>query len=475
MSESDQSRTFDQSASEGASSSPPYEANQTTPEAGHDASWSAPGSGSESSASQFDSTATGGASGHAGAYRPGSDSREGPDSSWGAPPPRWGQRTSFAPPANGSVQFATPGQPASQASAQWSHASDHSAPGGSDQNFAPGAGPAPQNAPRAQQWGLGDPKPGVIPLRPLQIGELFEGTFRAMRSNPSVVFGFTLVVVLIVAVITAIISSLTVDSVFNKLFPLIDQTDEDPTVLIDFILSDLSSIATNLGINAVTTTVLLTISTVLVTGVLCATVQDAVLGRACTLAEAWNQIKSRVGVLSLYGLLLSIPSIAIGALMIFVLTQLGSAQESDMQRIVIMVLVATVAALIFSLVYLFLLIRLLYVEIVIVIERSGLIDSIKRSWKLTKGSFWRTFGRYALIYILLTALVSVASGVVGAVTGLLALTGSPTILFVSSVLGTTIAQAITLPVVACFTTLMYVDERMRKENLGPALAQAARA
>ncbi|MGV2448179.1 UNVERIFIED_CONTAM: hypothetical protein FO527_29780, partial [Bacillus sp. ATCC 13368] len=121
-----------------------------------------------------------------------------------------------------------------------------------------------------------------------------------MRSNPSVVFGFTLVVVLIVAVITAIISSLTVDSVFNKLFPLIDQTDEDPTVLIDFILSDLSSIATNLGINAVTTTVLLTISTVLVTGVLSATVQDAVLGRACTLAEAWNQIKPRVGVPSLY-------------------------------------------------------------------------------------------------------------------------------------------------------------------------------
>lgn len=127
MSESDQSRTFDQSASEGASSSPPYEANQTAPEAGHDASWSAPGSGSASSASQFDSTATGGASGHAGAYRPGSDSREGPDSSWGAPPPRWGQRTSFAPPANGSDQFATPGQPASQASAEWSHASDHSA------------------------------------------------------------------------------------------------------------------------------------------------------------------------------------------------------------------------------------------------------------------------------------------------------------------------------------------------------------
>ena len=43
------------------------------------------------------------------------------------------------------------------------------------------------------------PKPGIIPLRPLVVGDLLKGSFSALRKNPAVLFGFTLIIMSIVA------------------------------------------------------------------------------------------------------------------------------------------------------------------------------------------------------------------------------------------------------------------------------------
>src|SRR5690625_3944619 len=38
-------------------------------------------------------------------------------------------------------------------------------------------------------------QPGIIPLRPLTLGEIYDGAFRAVRTNPGVMFGLAAVIV----------------------------------------------------------------------------------------------------------------------------------------------------------------------------------------------------------------------------------------------------------------------------------------
>ena len=51
-----------------------------------------------------------------------------------------------------------------------------------------------------QQWGQPQgwaPPPvqrGIIPLRPLNLGEVFDGAIRAVRANPTVMFGFAAII-----------------------------------------------------------------------------------------------------------------------------------------------------------------------------------------------------------------------------------------------------------------------------------------
>src|SRR3954471_436791 len=59
--------------------------------------------------------------------------------------------------------------------------------------------PAGWGPPPAPGWGTGPPsgygswtppvQPGVVPLRPLGLGELFDGAVQTMRQNPRVMFG----------------------------------------------------------------------------------------------------------------------------------------------------------------------------------------------------------------------------------------------------------------------------------------------
>jgi len=67
------------------------------------------------------------------------------------------------------------------------------------------------------RWGW-QSKPGIIPLRPLTIGDLFSGAFEAIRSNPKVLFGFTIVIMLFVSLIASasiLISGLGYESVIG--------------------------------------------------------------------------------------------------------------------------------------------------------------------------------------------------------------------------------------------------------------------
>src|ERR1700733_2453673 len=71
----------------------------------------------------------------------------------------------------------------------------------------PAPGPPGYGQPPPGQWprySEAAPKPGVIPLRPLGVGEILDGAFASIRRNPKAVLGLAAVVMTIAAVISAV-------------------------------------------------------------------------------------------------------------------------------------------------------------------------------------------------------------------------------------------------------------------------------
>ena len=73
-------------------------------------------------------------------------------------------------------------------------------PSGGSGSWGPAAPPPPGVAWRPQAL-----QPGIIPLRPLGMGEIYDGAFRAVRANPRVMFGLAALVVTIAVIIQSVI------------------------------------------------------------------------------------------------------------------------------------------------------------------------------------------------------------------------------------------------------------------------------
>ncbi len=122
--------------------------------------------------------------------------------------------------------------------------------------------------------------------------------------------------------------------------------------------------------------------------------------------------------------------------------------------------------------------KLLYLVPSVAIEGLGGMEALKRSWNLTKGSFWRTFGYAILPQLAVTAVVwmlnalsQVASGAFGvamprnptpaeSMAYLLALIPLFTITIVLQIL----VQLFTTPFIQSYYTYMFIDQVRRNEQ-----------
>jgi len=77
----------------------------------------------------------------------------------------------------------------------------------------------------------------------------------------------------------------------------------------------------------------------------------------------------------------------------------------------------------------------------------------------------------------MTVLVMTITGILGTLTGVLtgvvAALGSLTSALFLSVFVSTLLEGLVLPINVAYQTLMYVDERIRKENIAPQIAAEA--
>ncbi|HXR45389.1 MAG TPA: glycerophosphoryl diester phosphodiesterase membrane domain-containing protein, partial [Pseudolysinimonas sp.] len=127
---------------------------------------------------------------------------------------------------------------------------------------------------------------------------------------------------------------------------------------------------------------------------------------------------------------------------------------------------------------------LAFVPAAIVLERRSIRDSVRRSWRLTHGFFWRTFGIRLLVTVMIGVAASIVTTPVQLIFTLATTLGSPngspdpSSMVGTLVVGTIVTQAVSavvgsigLVITTATTALLYIDVRMRSEGLDLDLAR----
>ena len=391
-----------------------------------------------------------------------------------AVPPQNGQAAQAPQPVypgpSGQPAFAPPGAgPAGVAAPQPAYAAPDT-PG----NSAPTASGYSQ----ASTWSWA-PKPGIIPLRPLTLTDLFSGSFSALRKNPSVLFGFTIIVMTVVALLSLAGTMLPLFS-----FTSLMSNDLDPQASSKALLDSayMSVVSTIVGYIAILAGSFL--AGILLDGVLSVAVSQLVIGKKITFKQSWALVKPRLW--SMLGASL-LSMLAVGSpllvLVILFFMSLYSGPGSDAFFSLFGLLLALAVPVVLASYVIS--IRFLYAPICAVLEEKGPIEAVKRSWALTSGSFWVTLGRVILINVVVGFIAGMIVQIIGiiAVIFMFTILGDPSsdpstvwstiILYgVISALQM-LAYSLVVPILAAYQTLMYVDEKIRKENFAPLLAHAS--
>ncbi|MFB7175277.1 glycerophosphoryl diester phosphodiesterase membrane domain-containing protein [Streptomyces sp. NPDC056254] len=382
------------------------------------------------------------------AGRPGSDGGAQPPeqpaggSKWSAeqPPPGQWSSPGATPPAD------APPTPPAQPAAGW----------GTQPGAPYGGGPAYPGGPG--QWGgVAAAKPGVIPLRPLGLGEILDGSVATMRTHWRSVVPITLVVATVIQVIGVLVQKFMLSDL-----PL---SSEDMTAE-----EAIDSLGSTLAVSVVNQFIQV-IGTIVVTAMLTMIFSRAVLGQHSSVSEAWRDARPQLLRLAGLTLLLALGIILLGAVLVLPGALAGNVGLAVVGFVAWLPLVIWLG------------IKFSLASPALMLEKSTVIKAFARSSKLVGGSWWRIFGITVLTSLIafIVALMVVAPF---QMIGLFAFGGGLDSLedgsaqtawgpLIFSGIGLIIAQTIIMPIQSGVTVLLYIDQRIRREGLDLELARAA--
>lgn len=336
--------------------------------------------------------------------------------------------------------------------------------------YAPAAG-APQLDRSDQGAPTGwapPPRPGLIPLRPLGFGTLLWAPFQVLRRNPKATFGSALLVQGAVTLLTLLIMGAVT---FFALSRVASATpDERDAVEAGSMLTIVLAAAVPIGLSV--------IASALLQGIIVIEVSRATLGQKLRLAELWRAAGRRLWPLVGWTLLIAVVVLAtialVAGLVAFLVVQ-GDAW------VPLAVVVGILGALGLLAAAIWLFTRTSLVPSLIVLERLPIPRAMRRSWSLTTGYFWRTFGVQFLVALIVNVVAQIVTTPVSLVFSVALSVVDPNaalegyvpaiilyviILFISLIMG-----AVASVVQSATTALIYIDLRMRKEGLDLELAQ----
>ena len=332
--------------------------------------------------------------------------------------------------------------------------------------------PGPTGPPPGWNYVPQAPKPGVIPLQPLRVGDIFNGIFGAIRHYFWALYGPLLIVLAGLTVLWTVTAALC----YQPLHTLYDNVQSANTVT--------GSQGAELFGFVALATVLLVLSAVvgyITAGLTSAAVlRHAVIGRPATMrqvvGETLPRVWSALGVAALLALALILDA-GIAVLLLIL--------PGGLVALGVLFLIASYIVMIFVGV------RLLLVLPAVMLENQGPVTSLRRAWRLNQGNWWRTLG----ISILTSMVAGIASEIVNLPVSLFTSNSSFSTFTVTpgqslnwsdlpsfggvwlSVVGAMatviISQVITAPMAGLTNGLLYIDQRIRRESLDVQLAEEA--
>ncbi|MFG2291572.1 hypothetical protein ACGFOU_36535 [Streptomyces sp. NPDC048595] len=332
----------------------------------------------------------------------------------------------------------------------------------------PGPG---QQPPWGGGWSATPPaaKPGVIPLRPLGIGEILDGAVSTMRAHWRTVLGISLIVAVVAQTAVTIVTGVwfqdgRATTISNDNVPPLRDT--------------MRQLGDTLAGSAITSVIGL-LATIIATGLLTMVVSRAVLGRPVTAGEAWRDARAQLP--RLLGLLVLLPAIVTAIFAVGVAPGVILAATGTLD---IGLLVAMLGGLAATVVSIWLWVRYSLASPALMLEKQGVIASMRRSAKLVRGSWWRVLGAQLLAYLLIAIvefIIQIPATLIAFLIGGESLmswangtsTSTGWSFLVVLGIGAVISSTITFPISAGVTALLYMDQRIRREALDLELARAA--
>ncbi|WP_225841650.1 DUF7544 domain-containing protein [Streptomyces albus] len=312
------------------------------------------------------------------------------------------------------------------------------------------------------------PKPGVVPLRPLGVGEILDGSVSTMRAHWRTVLGISLAVAVITELVSALVMGLWLGDTSSEL----DALAETDNPSMDDVSGALTSAFSSLSVVAVVSM----LGSVIATAMLTVVVSRAVLGRNVTLGEAWRD--SRPQLLRLLGLLIVIPLLVSVAFLVCLLPGLLLSFGGSANLGIALLFLGFLGGLAAGA---WIWVRFCLAPPALMLEKQGLLAALRRSGKLVSGSWWRILGIQLLAFLLISAISFVAALPTTVISALF--TGGSTLTDTAAAtgwtpliingIGSVIASTISLPLNAGITALLYLDQRIRREALDLELARAA--
>ncbi|CAG7844827.1 hypothetical protein USB125703_01074 [Pseudoclavibacter triregionum] len=316
---------------------------------------------------------------------------------------------------------------------------------------------------------------GLVPLRPMGFSEILGAAFRLFRTSPGTSIGSALLVLAVTSLVAMLlpIASLALASARSAAAA---PEDAEAIRAGGFLLTVVSSLAA---------VVVASLGDAVMQGVLAHVVARGALGERVGVAETWRVALRRALPLVAYSLLAS-TALALGVGVVVLVAVLPGALLGGGFGIA-GILLGLLLGLALAAAVAFLGVKLCVAPTAIVLEGLGPAAAMARSWRLTRGSFWRALGAILAVrtasstasgtvsgglqMVVLFALAIVAplgvaaSGQEGLMTGIaLSLLGS---VFVASLL----VQAILLVITGGTLPIIYLDLRMRAEGLNLRLSR----
>lgn len=388
---------------------------------------------------------------------------------WAAeqPPPYGGASTPWVAPGGQDRPGSSPGPGAVGPGASGTGPQPPSGPGPGPYGhrppqYGPPPGPYAFRPPEA-------PRPGIVPLRPLTLGDLLDGSIKLIRTNPKATLGLSAIVAAISTVPTAI-GQATFFRVFGTVAAEPEAAEPPLAGIAVPYLGSLISLA------------LTFVSTTILTGILTRVLGRAVFGGRITAGEAWRLARPRVpalfGLVLLKGLILTAPILLATALIVSLALTGTLTDLSDAQLGAVVGLGLLLTVLLYIPYVLFFETRFSLAAAAMVLEGRGVSDSLRRSWRLVRGDSWRVLGILLLTYLIvgvLSGVLSMPFSMVGLVIGTVgqgSIGAAVTAGLLMSV-GGVLSSMISYPFQAGVNGLLYADRRMRAEAFDLVLQTAA--